>query len=150
MGMAIRTWYRGIRTRLVKCHENEELLKNKIVYSFSCKSAKELGPCSIKAGAQAFIGYEENFMFIYDPLNVTKPLEDADAKLFLDPSNELMISLLKHNSVSESYKRSQSHFKESLRKMLTSESLPGRGAYSWMLLWDMTHQIYEGDPEATF
>ena len=40
---------------LIKVGENEYILKNSIVFSLSCSSAKVLGPASIKKGAKAYI-----------------------------------------------------------------------------------------------
>ena len=40
---------------LIICGENERLLKSKVVYAISCKSAKELGLKSVEAGANTKI-----------------------------------------------------------------------------------------------
>jgi len=80
---------------LIVAGENENLLKEKITYAISCKSAKKLGPKSVDSGAKAYIGYDDDFIFFYDPNKMTHPLKDETAKLFLEPSNELIISLVK-------------------------------------------------------
>ena len=83
---------------LIESGNNESLLKDKITYAVSCRSAKLLGPKSVAAGAKAYIGYDDDFVFVYSPDKITKPFLDESAKMFLEPSNELIISLIKKNS----------------------------------------------------
>ena len=52
----------GNREVLVKVGENENILDSTIVHSLSCSSASILGPKSVKAGAKAFIGYNQDFV----------------------------------------------------------------------------------------
>lgn len=129
---------------------NESLLKDKITYAISCKSAKKLGPKSINAGAKAYIGYDDDFIFIYNPNKITHPLKDDTAKLFLGPSNELTISLIKGNNVEESCKRSKQHFQENINKLLSSESTEQETSMARYLWWDMVHQVCHGNEKATF
>lgn len=132
---------------LIKVGENEYLLKSKIVYAISCKSAKKLGPKSIDIGAIGYIGYDDDFIFSYNKNKITNPLTDDVAKIYLEPSNELVISLIKGNSTKESYKRSQDMFKANLRRLLTSES-PSSPVVRY-LWWDIRHQVLLGDEEAS-
>ncbi len=135
---------------LVEAGKNESLLKEKITYAVSCRSAKMLGPKSVSAGAKAYIGYDDDFVFIYSPEKITQPLRDDTAKLFLEPSNELIVSLIKGNSAEESYKRSQDFFKERMKKLLTSEATPEETSMARYLWWDMVHQVRLGDKKAIF
>jgi len=76
-------------------HDNEVILKNddeeavssKIIFARSCKSAKVLGATAIKRGAIAYLGYKEDFWLVYNILQISRPLEDKTAALFLEPSN---------------------------------------------------------------
>lgn len=135
---------------LIKVGENEELLKSKIVYAISCQSAKELGPKSIAKGTKAYIGYDDDFVFVFDKNQTCIPLNDKLAKNFLEPSNEIVISLLKGNTAKESYDKSQKMFKENINKLLTTEALPGSKNIVWWLLWDMDHQKVLGNLGAIF
>lgn len=126
---------------LIKAGENEKLLKAKIVYAISCKSAKQLGPKSMKAGALDYIGYDEDFIFVYDPKFITHPSKDGTVKLFLEPSNEIIISILKGNSTKIAVKRSQHLFKKNISKLLSSEASPEDITYAKYLWWDRKHQV---------
>jgi len=74
---------------LVEVGENEYILKDTIVFSLSCSSAKRLGISSIKAGAKAYIGYNEDFIFAYTDGFLTRAEQDPLAKLFLDLPTKL-------------------------------------------------------------
>ncbi|MBU4502541.1 MAG: hypothetical protein KKA79_08135, partial [Nanoarchaeota archaeon] len=126
---------------LVKAGENENLLKSKIVYAISCKSAKKLGKESMKAGVLDYIGYDEDFIFVYNPKLVTHPFKDDTVKLFLDPANEVVISILKGNSTKMAVERSQHLFKKNISKLLSSEASLEDVNYAKYLWWDMKHQV---------
>ena len=135
---------------LIKVGVNEAALKSTITYAISCRSAKELGPAAVKAGALAYIGYDDDFVFVFDKNKTATPLKDDYARMFLEPSNEIILALVKGNSVDESYKRSQQNFKENIKRLLTSESPPGSENHLRYLFWDMRHQIIPGDKWACF
>jgi len=134
---------------LIKFGENEKILKSKIVYALSCQSAKRLGLESIKKGTIAYIGYKEDFVFVFDQEKVFNPVKDATAKLFLEPSNQLIISLIKGHTADFAYKKSQNLFRENIQKLLTSESSVDSSYISY-LWWDMRHQVCLGDKNAVF
>lgn len=88
---------------LVATGTNEELLQGALVYALSCKSAKGLGVQSVRSGTRAYIGYNEDFVFLITTEKQTRPAEDRLAALFLDPSNHVMLSLLKGHSAEDAY-----------------------------------------------
>lgn len=133
---------------LIKVELNEGLLKNKIVYAVSCRSAKKLGPKSIQAGASVYIGYTGDFIFCHDVHKVTHPLDDIIAKLFLEPSNQVSVSLIKGNMAEGAYKRSQGFFLRNIQKLLSSQGSMESNQYAKYLWWDMKHQVCLGDGEA--
>lgn len=132
---------------LIQLGKNDDLLKSKIVYALSCKSAKELGA---KGNAKTYIGYDDDFIFIYEPNKITHPTEDKTAKLFLEPSNEVVISLIKENPAKEAHERSQKLFQDRINKLLTSEATPDAAIIARYLWWNMKHQVCLGNKEAVF
>ena len=135
---------------LIIAQHNEELLKEKITYALSCRSAKILGPESVKKGAKAYLGYEEDFIFFYDPQRITDPLNDDTAALFLAPSTEAMISLIKGNSIEETEKRTKEMFKENMKKLLSSEATNNESSMAKYLWWNMKYLTAHGDKQASF
>jgi len=91
-----------------------------IIYARSCEAAQKLGPQCVKDGALAFIGYTKKFTVGFTPEKVAHPLEDLVAKLFLEPSNLIPISILKKNSVEEAHLKSQKAMFKNLAFMLSS------------------------------
>ena len=51
---------------IIESGVNDNLLKDRITYALSCKSAKVLGVESVKNGATAYIGYKDDFIFHRD------------------------------------------------------------------------------------
>ncbi len=135
---------------LIETDSNESILKSKIFYAVSCRSARKLGPKAIEKGALAYIGYDDDFIFVIDKNKTATPLKDDYAKLFLEPSNEVALSLIKGNCTKESYLKSQNMFKKNIQKLLTSESPPGSENWVRYLFWDMKHQTILGDKNACF
>jgi len=127
--------------------KNEELLKSKIAHALSCRSGKKLGSESIKKGAIGYIGYDDDFYFVFDPDKISTPLRDGVARLFLEPSNQVMICLIKGHSIRHAHERSKKIFINNARELVNSES-----EQSYLipyLLWDMQHQVCLGDKNAS-
>jgi len=103
-------------------------------------SKNEASP-SLRAGG--------GFIFMSDPLMVTKPLRDTTAALFLKPSNLVASTLLKGHSASEADVRAKKAFKRNIRKLLTSETQKEDSSVLRFLFWDMKHQVCLGDAGAS-
>lgn len=126
---------------LVCAGENEKILESKIVYALSCRSGKGLGPSSVKSGADAYIGYSEDFIFLYDENKKTLPEQDKTAELFSEPSNQVMVSLLKNHSPKEAHANSKQSFARKVKKLLSSKSTVLESSVVRYLIWDMQHQV---------
>jgi len=133
---------------LVSSGKNPEILSGAIVYALSCKSAQVLGAKAISSGAKAYLGYKEDFIFVYDEQKITRPLQDKTAAQFLGPSNQLMFSLIKGNSAKDAYKKSQRDFKRNIQKLSTSSAPQQDKRYIPLLYWDMENQVCLGNQEA--
>ncbi|MBU4347761.1 hypothetical protein L6249_02155 [Candidatus Parcubacteria bacterium] len=135
---------------LIQSGRNEKLLKEKIVYAISCRSAAELGPESVNAGALTYIGYANDFIFCHDDHKISRPLSDQIAKLFLDPSNQVAVSLIKGNTSETSSRQSKKFFLRNIQKLLSSEASQESSQYAKFLWWDMKHQVCLGDGSSVF
>ena len=103
---------------IIKYKKNHNLLKNKIIYSLSCSSALELGK-GIADDNTTFIGYIDDFALGMDINSQTVVHKDKRAKLFLEPSNLLVKSILKGNSVIEAVNKAKDMMKENISKLRT-------------------------------
>ena len=133
---------------LLRAGENTLLLAKRVVYALSCRSARVLGRDSITEGTRAYIGYVEDFVFMYSVNKRTRPLEDKTAELFFGPSNQIMMSLLKGNSADSSHQNSKRAFIHNIRKLLTSQTSKEDTATVKYLLWDMKNQVCLGVGDA--
>lgn len=129
---------------LIIAGKNEGLLNKAIVYARSCKSGEKLGPASIKSGCRAYIGYDDDFVFVTEIDKITRPLEDKTAKFFLEPSNCVVTSLLKGHSVEEADRRSKNLLRQNIQKLVTSAASKEEGDLVPYLLWNYTHQVCLG------
>lgn len=132
---------------LIAVGRNEELLASKIVYALSCRSGKALGYSSVQGGASGYMGYDNDFIFVIDETKISDPLRDKTAELFLRPSNQVMVCLLKGHNIKDSHERSKKIFRENARKVANSES---QDSYLIpYLLWDMQHQVCLGNKNSS-
>ncbi len=126
----------------------EALLREKIIYARSCEAGAKLGPFSIEKGAAAFIGYNKDFWLIRSKERGTKPLTDPIAKLFLEPSNLVPITLIKGNSTQEAYQKSQENMRRNFSYMISSKSSLEERDAAFFLFSNYTCQVILGDKQA--
>lgn len=125
--------------------DNSFLLKGKITYAISCRSARELGKEAGQYIDTAYIGYKEDFIFIYLEKHRTQPIEDKLAGLFLDPSNLVATTLLKGHlkghSAEEAVARAQEEFLRNIQKLLNSTVSSEDSSALRFLVWDMKNLV---------
>jgi hypothetical protein len=126
---------------LISTGVNEDILNNKIVYSLSCSSGKELGPASIKKGAKSFIGYQDEFIFVFDEKCCARPEKDKIVGNFLDPSNQVIMSLLKGHAPNEACLSARKFFIRNIQKMLSTQSSSLESSAVRYLIWDMKNLV---------
>lgn len=126
---------------LIKVGENEKLLAGKIIYALSCKTAQLLGIKSVAIGTKCYIGYKEDFLFVHK--NLTKPLNDPWAGLFLEPSNQIPISLIKQHTSGEACEKTKNMYLKNIQQLIVNNSPDGFLIPS--LLWDMQYLTCLGD-----
>lgn len=133
---------------LIQEDVNHEILNGKILYALSCKSAKSLGRKVFEYEHSAYIGYKDDFIFTMDKDYAFKPLEDPKSKPFMESSNQVMISLLKGNSVLEASQKSIDKFKSNCRKLLASNTDVDSLTAAQFLWWNARNQMCLGDGDA--
>lgn len=124
---------------IMKAGDNDHLLNKTTVYAIACSAGKTLGPSCVLKGAFAFIGYKNVFVFWRKQDKENHPLQDEWAKLFFEPSNQVMISLLKGHKPSEAHRRSQELLAKNIQSVLTGSSTDSFLAPS--LIWNYQNQV---------
>ncbi len=124
---------------------NSDLLKGRVTYAVSCNSAKKLGKACADKNT-AYIGYDESFVFNAERKYLSQPLKDQRAAQFLQPSNQVSLSLIKGHTAEESLENSKRLFKETIRKLLPSVNTDSHAREDASdLFWNMNHQVCEGN-----
>ncbi len=109
---------------IVKIGVNSEILKDRAIYARSCNAASVLGVECTTNSKGAFVGYIFPFVFYIDERWSTKPSNDNTAKLFLELSNQVPISLIKGNSAKDSDFNSKKQILKNIDKALRNPSEP--------------------------
>jgi len=130
---------------LIQAGDNEQLLSQKIIYALSCNSAKTLGYSAVKNGALTYIGYKRKYILAYNIKSQTHPLRDRLAKLFLEPSNLISISLLKGNKTRDAYRKSQEAMRRNFLYMISLKATVLEKDAASFLWSDKKNQILIGD-----
>lgn len=121
---------------------NAWLLKGKTAYAFSCRSAKRLGKEAVKNGANAYIGYKEDFIAFMDDANgMSKPLEDEIASLFLRPAFAVSKALLSEKSPDEAVSLARKEFDKSISMAINSEVQSDADQFINWLRWDRDNLV---------
>jgi hypothetical protein len=130
---------------LVDVNTNAETLADKITYALSCQSAKNLGAKVGSYPNTTYIGYKEDFAFVRLEKYGRKPTEDALAGFFLEPSNAIVVSLLKGHNTGDSFSRGQREFTKNIQMLLTSKIKSADSSALRFLVWDLKHLTLCGD-----
>lgn len=126
--------------------ENHYLLEGRITYARACWAALSLGKACTKNGG-CFIGYKTPFSFWINQNKSATPLRDENAKLFLEPSNQIALSLLKKKTAHEAVQRFNRLSKKNMLKLLQKKKEPGALAAAMVLWNNMEGQEILGDKE---
>lgn len=133
---------------LIESNKNEKLLAHKIVYARSCDAASNLGKLCIKNKTLTFIGYKRKYALVYTMSKLTNPLLDQVAKLFLEPSNLIPISLVKGNNAKEAYRKSQEAMLRNFSYMLSTRATQIQKDSASFLWANRKNQVILGNENA--
>lgn len=109
----------GQKEIIIKLNVNGDLLKERIIYARSCHAASKLGKeCTKNTKEGCFIGYDRPFQFYVNIQWLGNPLKDNTARLFLQSSNLIPISIIKGNSTSDANENSKKQILKNINKVL--------------------------------
>ncbi len=132
---------------LIECGNNDKLLKDKLTYALSCSSAQCLGK-TVADSKTTFIGYTDDFALGMDANCQASINRDKRAKLFLEPSNLLVSSLLKGNSALDAVKKAKELMKKNI-SLLRTDPFPDAKDYLPYLFNNYMILDVFGNKEAT-
>lgn len=130
---------------LIKINDNEDILSNKVTYALSCQSAKNLGKKVGNIPNTTYIGYLDDFIFVYLEKYRTKPLFDNLASTFLKPSNMIPTALLKGHTTDVAVLKAKDEFSRNIKSLLKSNTNSDDYSTVRYLVWNMKNLIAYGD-----
>lgn len=148
-GHGNRTYVTGHNNEvLVETKNNSDLLSGRITYAVSCSSAAELGTEVGMHAASTYVGYTEKFVFVHSS-RFHDPLSDAFARPCMEPSNHVVLSLLKGHTAGEAVSRSKEKSRQHLRHLMSSASDPDARMVAQWVWWNAKHLVCCGDENKT-
>ena len=130
----VYTGHAGNHILKVGAYDASEV-NNKAIHFLSCRTAATLGPDTITKGAHCYVGYDENFTFVWD--DPSTPINEAD--LFKKCDSTFDIWMAYGYTAQQAYNASIATFNASIALV------PGTAAASW-LSYDRDHMRLHGDP----
>lgn len=97
-------------------------MNNRIVYARSCEAASILGKKIVENSQGCFIGYVLPFEFYFNETWIGNPIKDNTARLFLESSNLVPLSLIKGNSTKEAHEKAKKQMLKNMKKVLRTKS----------------------------
>ena len=138
----------GHKNEIIISGNNPQVLSNTITYSLTCSSGKKLGKLVIAKGGICFIGYENDFNLGKDPDSEASPKRDKIAKLFLEPSNILVKSLIEGFSVKNAVEKAKEKMKENIWYLGNTKEFPEAQFYAPFLFWNYISLVVHGNENA--
>lgn len=129
---------------LVDDSKNSLDMVGSIVVARSCRCAKVLGKYLVDKGSNSFIGYIDDYVIKTSRKYITKPLMDPMAALYLEPSNQIVKSLLKGKTAGEADIKSKRMLAKNISKVLSGGSKDKVDTVKW-LYHDLKNQVVIGD-----
>jgi len=131
---------------------NVGLLRSRITYARACFSANILGQAAVRNNSGCFIGYKYPFSFWIDGERGATPLKDKIARMFLNPSNEIVCSLVKGETAKIADEKSKKMMIANMKEILAMEQKNEPGATGMLqILWDNYEgQVVLGNEDASF
>lgn len=129
-----------------------ELLKNRLIYARACHAALNLGKKVVEDNDGCFIGYKLPFSFWIDERHSATPAKDKIANLFLEPSNEVINSLLRGGNARYSDLKSKEMIIKNMREVAKMKDKEEPGAMGWLsILWNnYSGQVVLGNENMRF
>lgn len=129
----------GDNDSIILDRDNVELTKGKKVHALSCKTAQELGPLAIQKGADSYIGYDEDFILVYDESKISQPENDTTAALFLDAAFIAPKALINGKSAQEAVTLAKREYSRSILKAFNSDIQSDNDQFIKYLIWNRSH-----------
>ena len=135
----------GHKNEIIISGNNPQVLSDTITYSLTCSSGGKLGKLVVAKGGIRFIVYENDFNLGKDPDREASPRRDKIAKLFLEPSNILVKSLIEGFSVKKAVEKTKEKMEENIWYLGNTKEFPEAQFYAPFLFWNYLSLVVHGN-----
>ena len=109
-------------------HYDSAEVKHKVLHFLSCRTARDLGPDAVISGAEAYVGYDENFTFVWD--DSTTPVNEF--LLFIQSDATFDLNMAAGVNAGQAFKATKQAFNAAIAQV------PNTAAATW-LTYDRDH-----------
>lgn len=134
------------RCGYISCSYPPGNLKNRIVYLWSCLTARELGPEIINYGATAYIGFNEEWIWVSSS-PAGDPYNDPYARCFFDSGNEVIKALVDGCTVKEAVQRAIDRYNQWIEYWKQSNDVHATECIKY-LAWDRDALVSLGNVDS--
>lgn len=113
-------------------------VKDKALHFLSCRTGRDLGPDTVSKGANAYVGYDENFTFVWD--DSTTPVNEF--LLFIQSDATFDLQMAAGATAGQAFNATKQAFNTAIAQV------PNTAAATW-LTYDRDHIRLHGSVEAT-
>ena len=121
---------------LIREGENENILKNRMVYARACWASLNLGSSYTKGktNKSCFIGYNLEFSFLFDKTRTANPSKDKIAKIFFETSNIVPIDIIRGDTAMRANENSKKAMLKMMNRLLSKPDADSQAVAQ--VLWD--------------
>jgi hypothetical protein len=127
----------GHNNDIILDKDNIKIAAGTNIYALSCNSAARLGPLAMKNSAKGYIGYTKEFIMLSNAAKTAHGAIDDKARLFLEPSNAIVQSLVKGSTADGATEKGRRAFLDSIQKAVNSDVQSDDDKLVPYLFWDM-------------
>ncbi len=119
-------------------HYESTEVRDKILHFLSCRTGRDLGPDAVANGTNAYLGYDENFTFVWD--DSTTPLDEF--LLYVKSDATFDLQMASGVTAGQAFDATKQAFNAAIAQ------LPNTAAATW-LTYDRDHMKLHGSADAT-
>lgn len=119
-------------------HYDSAEVKDKALHFLSCRTGRDLGPDAVANGASAYVGYDENFTFVWD--DSTTPVNEF--LLFIQSDATFDLQMATGATAGQAFDATKQAFDAAIAQV------PNTAAATW-LTYDRDHMRLHGSAAAT-
>ena len=139
----------GQNNEIILSDETAYLMRNRIVYLYSCNTGAFLGQRLVDMGAVGYLGYKTEFKFYISDPPLSNPTADPMARPFFESGNSIIDAILKGRSIQEAYMTAVNSFNKWI-DYWSQQDVPEAPSIIAALYWNRDNLVSFGELERKY